>query len=729
MENAKQCCNAVLSHKYFRLGLLAVLSVWLILKSPLVFIPLLDEFSQAGIAENSLEIYCFYIKFAAWVLCLFPCFIYIFSSLDLISYLSKYRVCILMVATFFYTLFRTFKTLDVTDTGFHFTKAWGLFHGSVSQNIDFLVGTSFLNGLWLSAIGVPSVLWARFGYVLVITGVTWVSFRIYSLYFNRLTAWLIFVILSIFFIHYNYYLSINYDNLPVLSALTGIWLLLNGKNSIASYLISGIFLCLTIWLKFNFILILILPCIYAWALYETKKSWIGPFMYVGGGYLICLITGILLLYGSGNLNTYVTYLNENFIHNMTHASVSDSHGGPFVKQKMSSESSLSEDSSDPFYFLDSAQRSTSERKNHRYSAPERDSHSLKRLFNSYFFSAWHVLKKSAVLTVLIFILLFTLGELKSIKKYILLGICGFIIHYATYLRLEGAFFIYVTVSILPGYFFYIYSLRYANELVIPTILVLLLAVFSFPGSDLSFNVIYRSGAGLLFFAFPLTFMLDKKVTVGRQTLNMNNYVVVFMVAIMLGIVHPWGYNKSHRDLEDRSVLVHMFKSPQLFGIHTFKQRVKVMDEALEFFNHEQYERDNTPALFLSWIPMMYYLTQTNCLMNNPWHGCVTFKEFKAEFDKTTKLRPPVYITFSKIMTRNPGWPMDDEKYRKRDKIWIPDLKKFDYVRYWMKDKNYSKVFENDMFETYKQDEIANVKLREEKILSLANEKEGLNGVK
>ncbi|WP_156968079.1 hypothetical protein [Desulfobacter vibrioformis] len=182
---------------------------------------------------------------------------------------------------------------------------------------------------------------------------------------------------------------------------------------------------------------------------------------------------------------------------------------------------------------------------------------------------------------------------------------------------------------------------------------------------------------------------------------MNNYVIIFVAAIIFGIVNPWGYNRSHRDLGDRSVLVDMFKSPQLFGIHTFPQRVKVMDEALEFFNHETYERDNTPALFLSWIPMMYYLTQTNCLMNNPWHGCISFKDFQEEFEKATKVRSPVYITFSKIMTRNPGWPLEDEAYRKRDKVWIPDLKKFDYLRYWMKDKKYSKVFENDMFEVYK----------------------------
>lgn len=703
MENVKQCCNAILSHKYFRLGLLVTGLLWIILKSPLVFIPHLDKFSQPGFAQNPLELYYFWLEFAAWILCFVPGFIFIFSSLDLRTYLSKYRILILVVINFFYALFRTFKTLDVTDTGFHFTKAWGLFHGSVSQNIDFLVGTSFFNGLWLSAAGAPNVLWARLGYVLVVTGITIISFKIYSLYFQRLVAWLIFVIFSIFFIHYNYYLSINYDNLPVLSALAGIWLLLRNKEISVSYIFAGILLCLTFWLKFNFILIFILPFIYAWALYERRQAWVRPFLFTSVGYLICLTSGILLLYGSGNLTTYINYFDENFTHREAGVSVGGNDLISLARQGRSSEQVSSTEPSDPFYFLNSSQRSTSERMAPLYSAPDRDSHALLNLFRKYFHTAWVVLQKSAVLSVLIFILLLMLGESISAKNVIVHIICAFSIHYAIFLRFEGPFFIYMTVLILPGYFFYIYSLRYAGNLVIPTVLILLVALFSFPGSDLSFNVIYRSGVGLLFFAFPLAFMLDKKIYIGRQVLNVTHYVIIVVVTIMFSIVHPWGYNASHRDLNDRSVLVEMFRSPQLFGIHTFPQRVKVIDEVLEFFNHETYRPNNTPALFLSWIPMMYYLTQTNCIMNNPWHGCVSFNAFKKEFDTAAKTKQPVYITFSKIMTRNSAWPLYDEKYRKRDTVWIPDLKKFDYIRYWMKDKNYSKVFENDMFDVYKQD--------------------------
>jgi len=703
MKNFHLPYNSILSHKYFRLILLISGSLWIILHSPLYFLPLIKKLNDAGITEpNPAGLYYYWIEFFAWILAFIPGYIFVFSSLSFTAFISRYRLFILVFINFFYALFRTFRTFDVTDTGFHFTKAWGLWHGSTSENTDFLVGTSYFNGLWLSLIGTPNVLWARIGYVLVVTGIATISYKIYSIYFNRLAAWLVFVVLSIFFIHYNYYLSINYDNLPVLSALAGIWFLLRDRKTVFSYVISGVFLSLTIWLKFNFVLIIFLPVVYAWVLYEDKQAWLGPLGSLSFGYLICLLSGILMLYSSGNLSTYIKYLDENLIHQGSVQSSAADDPSPNSTHGITSESSTPAGAGDAFFFLTPSQRSTPERMNSLYSVDGGDSHALNLLFRNYFSTTWVVLQKGAVLTVLLFILLFMLGESLSPKQYIILISCAFSIHYATYLGLEGAFFIYVTASILPGYFFYIYQLRYARELIVPTALILMLAIFSFPGSNLSFNVIYRSGAGLLLFAFPLAFLLDKKVRVGRQVLNISNYVIIFVLTIMFGIIHPWGYNKSHRDLGDRSVLVEMFKSPQLFGIHTFPQRVKVMDEALEFFNHETYERDNTPAVFLSWIPMMYYLTQTNCLMNNPWHGCVSFKAFKAEFDKAADSRPPVYITFSKIVTRNPGWPLEDESYRKKDKVWIPDLKKFDYIRYWMKDKNYSKVFENDMFEVYKQ---------------------------
>ncbi|MCP4760682.1 MAG: hypothetical protein GY870_02800 [archaeon] len=575
-----------------------------------------------------------------------------------------------------------------------------MFHNSIAQNIDFLVGTSFINGLWLNLAGKPSVLWARFGYVILVTGIAVISYKIFSLYFNRLIDWFVFIILSIFFIHFNYYLSINYDNLPVLSALAGIWFLLKSNKSFFSYVLSGIFLSLTIWLKFNFILIIALPIIYGFILYEKNENWITKTLLIYSGYTISFLLGILLLISSGHFDTYKNYIDQNLINRKAVPTEYDKMYDELLNHDKLSNPVKSQTSEDRFFFLTDSLKNTSERKEPGYSQIF-DSHNLRHLFNSYFSGFWSVIKKGSLFSVVLFLLLLLLGNTRNTLHYPVILLFSFMFYYISYWQVEGPDFIFLSSLIFPAYIVLIFNLKYNEGLVKPVALILLVALFSFPGSDLSFNVIYRSGAGLSMLAFPLAFMINKKININNQTFNLNNYVIIFMLSVTLSIVKPWGYNNSHRDIEDRSVLVKMFKSPQLFGIHTFPQRTWVIDEVLDYFKNEDYERNNTPTLFLSWIPMMYYLTQTNCITNNPWHGCVIFDDFKEEYDKNSKKQMPQYITFSKVMTRNPGWPLMDEVYRKKDKTWLGDLNKFDYIRYWMKDKNYKKTFENKMFEVYR----------------------------
>jgi hypothetical protein len=688
----------LLSHKYFKLSLLLAALLWLVLKSPITFYSLLERSGSAQ--SNPSEIYYFYIEFFSWLLLSIPVSIYIFSKSDFKTFVDQHRVLIFIFLNFFYTLFRTFKTFDVTDTGFHFTKAWGLFHNSTAQNIDFFVGTSFINGLWLLIAGTPNVLWARFGYVILVTGTSIVSYKIFSLYFNRLIDWFVFLILSLFFIHFNYYLSINYDNLPVFSALTGIWFLLKKDKTWISYTLSGIFLSLTIWLKFNFILIIFLPVIYGWILYENKGEWLKKTLFIYSGYLISLLLGGILLISSAHFDTYTDYIDKNLINRKNSQTSYGKKIEELLKQEKFSDSVESQNSEDKFFFLTDSMKNTSERKEPGYSQ-DFDSYGLIQLFNSYFVGFWTVLQKGAHFLIFLSILLFLLGNTRRLKNYPVIFLFSFMFYYITYWNVEGNDFIFLSSLIVPAYIYLIFYLRYNEEFIEPTVLILLIALFSFPGSNLSFNVIYRSGAALLMLSFPLAFMINKTINVNKQILNLNNYVIIFMLTVSLGIIKPWGYNNSHRDIGDRSVLVEMFKSPQLFGIHTFPQRAEVIDEVLDYFKKEDYKRNNTPALFLGWIPTMYYLTETNCITNNPWHGCVLFDEFKDEYDQNSKNQAPVYITFSKIMTRNPSWPLMDEEYRKQDKAWLPDLRKFDYIRYWMKDKNYNKTFENEMFEVYK----------------------------
>ena len=243
-----------------------------------------------------------------------------------------------------------------------------------------------------------------------------------------------------------------------------------------------------------------------------------------------------------------------------------------------------------FFFLTESQKNSSERKEIAYLKDDADPYSLTMLFNIYLSGFWTIIKTGTIFSVLLALILLLTGEMQGAKRWLILSAFSFMFYYITYWNMNGVDFIFLSALIFPAYLYLFFCLRFETRLIEPTLLILVVALFSFPGSNLSFNVIYRSGMGLLFYAFPLAFMINKNIRVGGQAFILNNYVFILVFAVILGVAKPWGYNNSHRDIGDRSVLVEMFKSPQLFGIHTFPQRVEVMDEALEFFKNEKYEK-------------------------------------------------------------------------------------------------------------------------------------------
>jgi len=622
------------------------------------------------------------------------------------EFILKYRSWFVFGVAFLYTSFRILKTFDVTDTGYHFTKAWGLLHGSVKENVDFMVGTNLLNGLWLSLIGEPSVLWARFGFVLVVSFTVLFSYKIYNLYFKELHHLIIFTSLIFFFVHFNYYLSVNYDNLPLLSTLIASWFILkNQEFKCYNYLLAGIFFGLAIWLKFNYILILSLPVIYGFYLYViTDSKYLKKSLTLCGGYLIAILSGVIILTASGSFGDYTAFISDKVINKKSTTPEQDEIKEQILNFGQKSVKSQSKiiNSSDKFYFLNDSLKNDSLRKDEYYTT-EVDPHSFKGLFNTYFVDFATSLNYTVQYFFLfsLLILLFSYKVKSIIIKTIFSGIMVFYLYYTAYISLMGRDHVFISSLLVCGLVYFILTVEKESKYYQPIMLSLLLALFSFPGSNLSFNVIYRSGAGLLFMALPLAYLYDKTKTIGTLKLDFKYYTIIMVGFVVLATVKSWGYNDSHRDLNDRSLLITMFKSDQLFGIHSMPQRVQVVDELLDFFNKEKYVKNGTPALFMDWLPMFYYLTETNCIMNNPWHSCTMFSVFKAEFEAASKTKPPVYIVFSSKFTRNPVWPLNDENYRKSDKAWLADLKQDDYIKYWMKDKNYQKVFINDMFEVWK----------------------------
>ncbi|PID27458.1 MAG: hypothetical protein CR982_05810 [Candidatus Cloacimonadota bacterium] len=638
-----------------------------------------------------------------------PFFLFAFSKVTPKEFIDKNRKIILYVTTIVYTFQRIFKTFDVTDTGFHLSKAWGLLTNTTYENSDFLIGTSFIYGLWLKIINTPSVLWGRVGYVIVVSMIIMFSYKIYEIYFKKLTHFFIFYFMIFFFIQYNYYLSVNYDNLPYLFSIIGFYFFLKYPSKIKAEIVAGFFWGFCIFLKFNYIPILILPLvIFALDSKNNKK----PVKTLGNiylGYLLSFGLAFLIMFQLNSINPYFTYVKENLskpeIKSDEYHKVYDQIIN-FKKDKESS--SVGNISSDSFFYLTDSLKQDSLRCDPIYKS-ENDNYVVSKLFKIYFTNLWKLIHRSIpyifFFTVILWIITSKISGIvtRSVFSFISTFFIYFLSHYNLEINLEFLVSILILVSL-----FYVLILHSIKDGVKKLIIVTtMLALFSFPGSLLSFNIICRAGSALLLLSIPLAILVDeRKYTVNKNiTLNFSYFTIIVVSFIVFSSLNPKNYNNSHRDLSDRSLLINMFSAKGLYGIHTFPQRVEVVDDFLRFFEKENYERNNTPGVFIGWIPMFYYLTEINCITNNPWHDCLTFTSFRKEFDKNSQKKKPVYIVFSSKFTRNPNWPLADESYKKKDKVWLGYLRKEDYLRFWMKDKSYNLVFENSMFQVFKLEKV------------------------
>ncbi len=686
--------------RYSRLGVLALSLLWLVINLPFIIRPAFKDI----LSQNpNYEIFL-WIKFLAYSLVVLLVN-FVINNLNK-EFLKKWDRLLLFSSSLLYSFFRTLKTFDVTDTGFHFTKSWGILHNSFQTNIDFMWAYSLINGLWLKIFGSPNILWARFGWVLVVSLSILFSYKILKIFFPETKTLIITWLVSFLFIHYNYYLSVNYDNLPVLVSLIGAYFLLKeGDKNLKNLFLVGLLFGLTFWIKFNYILIFSFPFIYylvkCGVLGEDLKSYFKPILSLVSGSFVALIIGFIFLFSTGSFSSYTSYLNKNIVHRNSELSTNqkDVYNKILNFQANSLKDTTKTTISDSLYsFLPDSLAKDSLRTLAIYKA-DGDGHSLKNLFNGYFIKLWQVLTKSIIFFTIVTIGLYSLGFIKKkFLKNLLLLILGFTFFYYNKLYLGGMPSTSLTAVVFVGYL-YILLFKREKKFLELFITIALISLFSFPGSDLAFNVIYRSGAGILLATFPIVYLFDKKFKYKEIKLNFKYFSIFAIFLFLFSTFFPWGYNNSHRDLDRRDLLITPFKSKQLLGIHSTPQRVEVVDELLIFFEKEKYERNETNSLCVGWIPMFYYLTQTNCLYDNPWDSCVPFKEFKEVLENSRE--NPQYIIIATKFTRNDPWPLMDKEYRKRDSSWIMSLRHIDYTRYYANKHGYKKVFENKMFEVWK----------------------------
>ena len=136
-----------------------------------------------------------------------------------------YNSKVLFVSIFLFFTYWIPQGFDITDEGYILSKSWFLLHGLWTENLDMTWGSSLINGLWLSVVGSPSIIWVRIGFSILFALIAVVSFNIIKHYFTKKESFISILIFTIL-IPFGHTQSINYQNLPIFFVLLSFLFLL-----------------------------------------------------------------------------------------------------------------------------------------------------------------------------------------------------------------------------------------------------------------------------------------------------------------------------------------------------------------------------------------------------------------------------------------------------------------------------------------------------------------------
>lgn len=213
-------------------------------------------------------------------------------------------------------LFWTPLGYDVTDAGTRAAKSFFLFDSYWPRFVGMKTGSSLVNAFWLHLIPVPSLVWARLGYIAVEAGMCVLTYKTLRLRFNTKAA-LLAAFLACFVSTTYVYKAIHYTNFPVLMTMVGIFFLLaSDSKRPLPIVLSGAAMAFAGFAKFPLIALLPLALLYffiAGIRNRNLESVIRPMLYFIGGYTALWLAVSAWLFSMDALSTYLGHLQSNFV--------------------------------------------------------------------------------------------------------------------------------------------------------------------------------------------------------------------------------------------------------------------------------------------------------------------------------------------------------------------------------------------------------------------------------
>lgn len=630
--------------KYLRLSLLIFIIFFLIIKSP---------FNRAALTNNltSPELSFFYFEFyiyLAWGVLFFSLYNLLYKRYAFLFFPFLIWNFIFILLSFTYNL-----GFDLTDEGWQLAKSWGFFHGSLIENSDLIWGSTFVNGIWMALKGTPSVLWSRIGFLFLIPFYGVVIYLILKEFYNKKIS--LISTAAAFLLYYRFYLNynvVNYYYLPVFVLLLSFLFFTkfhnstNSKSLNTNLIISAFLAGISIHLKFTFILFI--PFFAVYLFLSTRKNRLTLLSAYYVSMLSALISGFIILYffgGASELTSGNTRLT-------IQAMIKTLFGQDQVNSSLN--------------------------------------YSFKYLFSLYLKDIFAVFRDLPGIIIPVLIASITAIKQPNIKPVAVI----FIGAYLTSLILEFpenhliVFEIIFTISLINLFF---NRSKTGNFLFIPCIMLCVFGV-SFIGSGLSLFASLISLGFFGFTAYAICSIFDSK----SETIDLR--VVFYSILIVVFFSQTLKPYSPYRDLP-APYLNTMFKSPELSGIYSFKERVEVVDDFMDFAKKENIREDK--VIFVA-MPMFYFLLDIKPVISETHDVILGFEQLKKEVIEAE----PDVIVMPVQSPRGQLWPLlQNADFWTRDGFERQTAHFYEFYREYIKENNYNKIFENAMFIAYRKSDV------------------------
>lgn len=544
----------------------------------------------------------------------------------------------LFLIVFSVTFYWIPQGLDITDEGFVLTKSWFMLHGMWHQNVDMTWGSTLLNGLWLTIAGKPDILWARIGYVFIISLIITFSYKTLILNFERSEAFIIAGILGMTAFSGSPQ-TISYQNLPVFAIVTGFFYFIraskNGRKS--EFFLAGLFISISVMLRFpNLVLVFFM------VLYFIIKV-----LYTGHERNQLKKEGISFLFGvsSGLLFGFLVLLISRSLHDFYFNSL--------------------------VYFEKSSE----------------NTHSSFNLIKSYNRDLWRLFSKA------IFVILPLLGismigskDKRNALRFFIVIFSSCFAYFTLDYYGDSQNWVFLILAIgISSLIIYLILNDSTNDNFEIIFCSLLLYFISFIGSNNGMYILFWSGAIILPVSAFILLMKHSSVSINnhKNNLSLSFFAVLLFVSFVLISRKP---DDVYRD-RPRAELTKTFNSKGLKSLRSTSDRVSVTDSLISFMGEKINKQES--LFIVGPVPIFYFLLNKKPLITNIW-TCPP-----QEFEKLRANNTNVdYFLIPKNDPRDNNWP-NSGKYQEPSEINMVQY----YLNY-IKDNGYVKKYESSMFYIY-----------------------------